>query len=296
MPYPIRRAFLGITEHRLLAFATVGTVATVLVLTGAFALVLLNLSGVLDRWGKDVQISCYLRDKLPDDELFELKASLEELPEVQSVHYVSKEDALRRFGSSIEGMDTILTDLDTNPLPASLEVRLRSEFQDPSHVAEIASRISHPAFDDMDYSQEWVERFHAFLSLLRLSAVVLGSLLLLAAIFLVSNTIRLAVHARRDELAIIQLVGGTRWFARLPFLVEGTVLGAAGAVIALPLLYLLHRYAFVQLQASLGMLLDPDVISFLPTWALLAMLLAGCGVGLLGAWTSALRAGLEDAL
>ncbi len=291
----LRRALKGIGEHRLLAAATVGTVATVLVLTGAFLLVTTNLSGVLDRWGQDVQISCYLRDDLPDEALFALKAELERMPEVQTVLYVSQAEALERFAESVDGMDRILADLDSNPLPASLEVRLRPEFQEPARVAEVASRLSRPEFEDMDYSQEWVERFHTFLALLRLSALVLGTLLLASAVFLVGNTIRLSIYARREELAIIQLVGGTRWFARFPFLLEGALLGSAGALVALALLPLLYRYAFVQLQASLGLLLTGDVIRFLPGWTLVGLFAAGLGVGLVGAWASVVRSG-EEAL
>jgi cell division transport system permease protein len=291
--HPIRRALKGIGEHRLLAMATVGTVATVLVLTGAFLLVTTNLSGVLDRWGQDVQISCYLRADISDDALFALKAELEQMAEVQTVLYVSRAEALQRFGESVDGMDRILADLDSNPLPASLEVRLRPEFQEPGRVAEVASRLSRPEFEDMDYSQEWVERFHTFLALLRLSALVLGTLLLASAVFLVGNTIRLSIYARREELMVIQLVGGTRWFARIPFLLEGAILGAAGATVALLLLPLLYRYAFVQLQASLGMLVTTDVVGFLPPWTLVGLFCAGLGVGLLGAWASLLRAGDE---
>ena len=136
---------------------------------------------------------------------------------------------------------------------------------------------------------------HTFLALLRLSALVLGGLLLVSAAFLVSNTIRLAIYSRRDELAIISLVGGTRWFGRLPFLLEGAIQGLAGAALALSLLVLLYRYAFVQVQASLGMILGPDVLHFLRPEALLGLCLAGVAVGFLGALTSVMRA-VEEGL
>jgi len=291
--HALRRSLEGIREHPMLAAATVGTVATVLLLSGAFLLVTTNLSNVLDRWGSDVQISCYLRADVADEQLFAIKAQIEQMPEVTSVTYVSADEALEQFGRSIEGMDRILADLDSNPLPASLEVRLRPELQEPTRVAEVASRLSRPEFADMDWSQEWVERFHTFLGMLRLSAIVLGALLLAAAMFLVNTTIRLAIHARGDELEVIQLVGGTRWFARAPFLVEGALLGVGGALLALGLLPLLYRYAFVQLQASLGMLLAPDLVRYLPSPLLLGLVCAGLVVGLMGALTSVLRSGVE---
>ncbi len=291
--YAFRRAFKGMREYRLLAGATVATVATVLLLAGTFVLLLNSLSGLLDRWGKDVQVSCYLRDDVSDDRLFELKAELEALPEVATVVYVSKDDALERFADAVEGLDRILADLDENPLPASLEIRLDAGFQEPAQVATVAERLRRPEFEDLDYSREWVERYYTFLGMLRLSSVVLGALLLAAGVFLVSNTIRIAIYARREELALVALVGGTRWFARLPLLVEGGLQGTAGGLLALLLLAGLHRYAFVQLQASLGMLLPADALGFLSPAASLALVLAGSAVGLLGAWTSALRTDAE---
>ncbi len=287
--YALRRALKGMREYRLLAGATVATVATVLLLAGTFLLLVQSLSGLLDRWGKDVQVSCYLRDDVTDARVFELKAELEALPEVASVAYVSKADALERFADAVEGLDRILADLDENPLPASLEIRLQPGMQEPAQVAGVAETLRRPEFEDLDYSREWVERYYTFLEMLRLSSVVLGVLLLSAAVFLVSNTLRIALDARREELELVALVGGTRWFARLPLIVEGLLQGTAGGLLALGMLAGLHRYAFVQLQASLGLLLPAGALDFLPAPAALGLVLAGSAVGLLGAWTSALR-------
>lgn len=291
---PFRRGAQGIAEHRLLAVATVAAVAVVLTLTGAFALVATNLSSVLDRWGKDVQISCYLRSDIEDDTIFTIKAELEGMSEVASVEYVSPEEALELFADSIDGMDRLLADLDGNPLPASLEVRLVPEHQQPAEVEAIALRIRRPEFEDLDWSQEWVERFHTFVALLRLSTLVLGLLLLAAGVFIVHNTVRLAVHSRRDELQIISLVGGTRLFAWAPFVVEGGILGLVGGGLSVVLLFALHRWAFLALQSSLGLLLGPEVLRFLPASGLLLLALAGAAVGLLGALASVLRTSPEE--
>ena len=291
---PVRRALQGIAEHPLLAVATVAAVAVVLTLTGAFALVAGNLSAILDRWGKDVQISCYLQDDLDDEAIFTIKAELEAMPEVASVQYVSADEALELFADAIEGMDRLLADLDENPLPASLEVRLVAEQQQPEQVEAIARRLRRPAFSDLDWSHEWVERFHTFVALLRLSTSVLGLLLLAAAGFIVHNTVRLAIHARRDELQIIGLVGGTRTFARVPFLIEGALLGLVGGLASLLALWVLHRWAFLAMQSSLGLVLGPDVLRFLPPGSAVAVALAGLLVGFLGATVSVLRTAPED--
>jgi cell division transport system permease protein len=285
----LRRAFEGIGEHQLLAVATVLAVAVVLTLAGAFGLVASNLSSVLDRWGKDVQISCYLRSDLSDDTVFALKAELEAMPEIVGVEYVSPDEALALFADAIDGMDRLLADLDGNPLPASLEVRLAPAFQRPSEVEAVAARLRRPEFEDLDWSQEWVERFHTFVSLLRLSTVVLGLLLLGAGLFIVHNTVRLAVHARRDELEIISLVGGTRVFAWAPFIAEGGILGFVGGVLSVASLWAVHRWAFVALESSLGLLLGPEVLRFLPLPSIALLVASGVLVGLLGALASVVR-------
>lgn len=290
----LRRALSGLREHPLLATATASAVAVVLTLAGAFALVVGNLSGVLDRWGKDVQISCYLQPDVDDDRLFALKAEIEAMPEVVSVQYVSEDEALELFAEAIDGMDRLLADLDENPLPASLEVRLTPEHQRPEQVEDVARRLRRPEFADLDWSREWVERFHTFVALLRLSTLVLGVLLLAAGVFIVNNTVRLAIHARRDELTIIALVGGTRWFAWLPFLIEGTLLGSIGAAGALGLLWLLHRWAFLELQASLGLLLGPELLAFLSVPAMGMLACAGAAIGLIGAGSSVFRTSPGD--
>jgi cell division transport system permease protein len=291
----VRRALSGLREYPLLGLATVSTVATVLVLLGAFGGVILNLSSVLDRWGQDVQVSCYLLDSVQDEDIFRLKAELEELEEVAEVIYVSKAEALERFGRSVDGMERILADLDHNPLPASLEVRLHESWQAPEDVKRVAAALQRPEFEELDYSREWVERFHTFVSLMRVSAVLLGALLLAGSVFLVSNTIRLAIYARRHELRITRLVGGTRWFARVPFVVEGVFLGLAGGVVAASLLFALHRYALVQLEGMLDVFVGADLLPFLPPRALLGLIAAGAVVGVVGAYTSVMRAG-EDVL
>jgi cell division transport system permease protein len=285
----LRRALAGLGEHRLLAVAAASSVAVVLMLTGAFALVVDNLSSLVDRWGRDVQIACYLRDDVAEDRVFDLRAELLAIEEVASVAYVSKDEALQRLADALPGERDLLADLDGNPLPASLDVRLKPKFQDPATVEAVGKRMQRDEFEDVDWAGAWVGRFHAFVGLMRLSAVALGGLLLLATIFLVSNTMRLALYARRDELRIVRLVGGTEWFVAAPFVVEGALLGLGGALVAWTGLAALWGQAFRRSERALGLLLGSDASFF--GWAgTLLLLCAGFAVGVLGAATAVLSA------
>lgn len=293
LPYALRRAAAGLGEHRFSTIASVTTIATVLLLLGSFGLVLRELSSVLDRWGQDVQVSCYLRPEVHPDRAFALREELLVLPAVAAVTYVSADEALTRLGEALDGAEGLLADLDGNPLPASLEVRLRAEFQDPREVAAIAAGLERPEFQEIDWSREWVERYHTFLGLLRLCAVVLGGLLIAAAVVLVATTSRLAVFARRQELELIALLGGTRAFRQLPLLLEGVLCGALGGGVAAGALAALHRFAFVELRANLGLLASAAAPGWGPTALGLLAVAGGVAIGLAGAWVG--LSGAEEA-
>lgn len=284
-----RRGLRNLAEFRFLNAVTVSVVAISLLLASTFAMVLWNLSHVLDRWGKDVQITAYLAPGIDEESTFRVKGELEALPEVEEVVYVDQRQAAEDFARFLPEAADLLADLPQNPLPASLEVRLRPELQDPSRIAAIAEGIRRPEFSEVDYSQEWVERFYTFLNLLKLSAVALGTLLAAASVFVIHNTIKLTVYARRQEIQVMRLVGATDGFIRAPFLLEGMVQGALGAGLALGLLYALHSGVFAYLQRHLGLSISPRLVVFLPVPWLVGFLAGGLLLGLAGSYLSLRR-------
>ncbi len=289
LEYAARRAGKAATEHPLLVIATVTTVGTLLVLLGTFLLVVRNLGGILDRWGDDVQVSCYLEPNMADGVVFSILAELEEMKEVDSVRFVSKDEALRRFAEAMPGAERIVADLDENPLPASLEIRLLPEMQAPDVIERFARRIDRPEFSDLDWSRTWIERYAGFVDLLRISALVLGALILGAMVVLVSNTMRLVVLARRDEIQLVTLLGGTPWFVRAPLLIEGGVEGLLGGCLALLLLWGAHAQAGHALGPGLAVLLGDEGLLFLGPMEGVTLVLAGAIAGLAGTWSSLRR-------
>ncbi|MCK6529947.1 permease-like cell division protein FtsX [Myxococcota bacterium] len=284
-----RRSLRNLAEFRFLNAVTVSVVAISLLLASTFALVLWNLTNVLDRWGKDVQITAYLAPGIDEVSTFRVKGELEALPEVEEVVYVDQRQAAEDFIRFLPEAADLLADLPQNPLPASLEVRLRPDLQDPSRIAAIAEGIRRSEFTEVDYSQEWVERLYTFLNLLKLSAVALGTLLAAASVFVIHNTIKLTVYARRQEIRVMRLVGATDGFIRAPFLLEGMVQGALGAGLALGLLYALHHGVFAYFQRHLGLAISPRIVLFLPGAWLAGFLAAGLLLGLAGSYLSLRR-------
>ncbi len=285
----VRRSLRNVVDFAFLNTVAVGVVATSILLLGMFVLILLNLSGVMERWGRDVQVYAYFAEGVGEERCFEIKEEIEALPEVRKVRYISKEEALETFRRLIPDADELLSDLENNPLPPSLEIQLTSELRDPDKVAAFAREIDRPSFAELDYAAEWVGQFYTFLNLLKLSAVVMGTLLALACLVIVSTTIQLTIWARRDEIEIFRLVGATDRFIQAPFLIEGALQGALGASVSVGLLWVAYRLVFVALQDVLGITGGARVLSFLPLPYLLGFVLGGLLLGLLGSWLSLRR-------
>jgi len=186
------------------------------------------------------------------------------------------------------GQDRFLLEgMDRNPLPASLRITPKDEFRNMSGVKDILAAIGDdPLVQDIQYGQDWLESLDRLFTILNFAALVLGVTLSLAAIFIISNTIKITVMARKEELEIMRLVGATEGFIRLPFLVEGIIQGLAGAVISLCLLGGLHALLASHPERTLLKILDLDSLAFLPLSAIGAILLGGMVLGGMGSLAS----------
>jgi cell division transport system permease protein len=227
-------ALRGLRASPVTSTIATGTIALCLLLAGSFALLLLNMERVLARFGEEVRVSAYLSDALPAAEQEALALRVRQLPGVESVAWVSKEAALERFRASPFGRAALLDGLDENPLPASLEIVLAPDQRSRVGLDALVARLEGiPGIDELGYGHEWVEGYARAVGLVRGVALAIGAVLALATLLIVSNTIRLSVHARRDEIEILALVGAGRAFVATPFLLEGMIEGALGGLLAL---------------------------------------------------------------
>jgi len=284
--YFLTRAAQNIRENRFLTLITVAVITVSMLLFSCFLLMFHNIQAALESWGHDVQVSAYLRDSISEKQAREIMATLEQRPEVAAISYVSKAEAMESFARSLEGVSGILEDLGSNPLPASLEFRLRDDLKGTDAIERFVLAIDRPEFEDIDWSQEWVEKFYSFLNLMRWSGMVLGGLLAAASIFIISQTIRLGFFARRDEFEILELVGATPFFIRVPFVLEGFVQGLTGALAAEGLLYLGFQLLVSRIDASLQSSLGARSLRFLPSDDLILIVVGGMVLGLVGSLVS----------
>ena len=284
--YFIQEVFRSLRRNNWMSFASLGTVAVSLFVLGVFLLLVLNMNRMASALESQVQISVYLEDGLKADDRQDIASDIEALQGIESIRYISKEEAKARLEDRLGDQKYLLDALgDKNPLPDSFEVVVKS----PDLVETAAKAIDRMnGVQEAKYGQDVIEHLFAITRLIRIFGLVLMVLLAGATLFIISNTIRLTVFARRKEIAIMKYVGATDWFIRWPFLLEGMVLGFVGGVIAAVAL----RSFYAAMAAKIT-----DTLTFFPlmpqypsmNYITVALLLTGMAIGALGSALSLKR-------
>jgi cell division transport system permease protein len=248
------------------------------------------MGGLLERFGREVRLTAYVAEGLPPGAERSLLERVRRVPGVERAEWVSREQALERFRERLGGESALLEGLDQNPLPPSVEVELGPSRRDAAGLQAVAAALEAlDGIEEVSRGHAWVEGYARALSLLRAGAAVLGAVLGFAALVIVTNTIRLAVYARRDEVEILMLVGATRTFAAVPFLLEGWILGTLGGLLALGLLALAFAGLRAPLEGALVFLLGHATPRFLDGADCLRLVLAGAVLGLIGSAAAVVR-------
>ena len=284
--YAIGDAFRSIRRNSLMSLASVSTVGLCLICLSIFFILSANLTNVAAVLESQVEIRVFLEPDANAQTVKRLEEIVSAYPEVSSVRYVSKDDALRalreQFGRYRELLEAVE---DANPLPASFEIRLK----DPKKVGDVARRVeSLQGVDSVSFKQELVERLFRFTHGLRVAGAFLVAALSVATVVLVSNTIRITLYARRKEIAIMKLVGATDSFIKAPFMIEGLILGLLGAAIAACVSWAGYGWVVANVQRAMPFL---PVVSHRPLVDRLAIALftAGPVMGALGSSISIKR-------
>lgn len=284
--YFLKEALSSLRHNGLMSVASISTVALSLLILGLFLILVLNLNNMASALESQVEISVYLKDDLSDQKNREIGTYLSKLPGVTQVHFVSKEEALNKFKTRLGEQQSLLTALgEANPLPNAFEVKVdRPEQVKP--VAEEAQKLE--GVENARFGQEVVENLFKLTRLVRIMGLILIVFLSLAALFIISNTIRITVFARRKEIGIMKYVGATDWFIRWPFFLEGMILGFSGALIAVLLLMESYNLLLESIYQSLTFL--PLIPRFPFIWQISAFLLVlGTTIGALGSTISLKR-------
>ena len=228
-------------------FTAISTVAITLFMVGFFLILVYDVQAILSSVKSQVEVAVYLKDNATQEFKDYLESEIKSWEEVSEVVFVSKEQALEKFKQDNEGSD-ILKEIQGNPLPASFEIRLQS----PEKVEQIALRFLTKdgtyidGVDEVIYGQNYVQKLFSITAIAGSIAFLIIIMLLLAAIVLIYNTIRLSIHARRKEIEVMKLVGATNWFVRIPFLFEGFFEGIVGSIISVIMLFFMSNYLLIR--------------------------------------------------
>ncbi|MEE8580640.1 MAG: permease-like cell division protein FtsX [Myxococcota bacterium] len=275
-------ALRGMQSSPVTSAVAVGTITITLVLIGSFALLVANMQGLVERFSEELQVVAYLSDELDANDVRALAGRVSSIEGVQGVEIVSPDEALERLQISL-GSAELLEGLEENPLPPSLEIVLQPNRRTPEGLDAVVQALDGlPGVADLSNGQQWVEGYARAVALMRSATLGLGGVLGVAALLIVANTIRLAVYARADEIEILSLVGASRTFIRVPFLIEGTLQGAAGGALALLLLYAAFLLLLPEVHYGLELFLGNRPPRFFQMAESVTLIGGGAGLGLLG--------------
>jgi len=285
--YFFKQSLEGFTRNLSTTLGSIVTIFLSLFIIGVFMVGGAIVNNIVESVEGEVSITCYIADDASQSDIQELQSYIRNIEGVSSVSFTTKEQALENF-RNMSSSSEIVDELGGNPLPASINV----ELSDPQMVSEVANDIEanetfrriadedNPA-DSLKYGQRTVERLFSVTNYIRYVGIALIVLLVFIALVFINNTIRLAIMARRKEIAIMRLVGASNGFIRGPFLMEGALHAVIGAAIAIGVLQLLRQVLLPTLQNSLTFLpIEVPGNTFLVIY--LVLLVSGLVIGLVG--------------
>jgi cell division transport system permease protein len=286
--YFLKKALEHLRVNPFLTVVTLSTITISLVILGLFGLVYLSVQQVLHRWGDEFRVTVYLKDTASQSDAENMRSEIACWPEVEEITYVSKAQAMAWFRTQLQDYAGILEGLRENPLPASLEIKLRAGGAASGTLDRLVSRLRQErGVADIHYGQRWLARLKVVMEVVKLVGLAVGGLLLLATVVVVSNTVKLTFYARQEELEIMRLVGATDFFIKAPFLIEGLVHGVGGGTLAAGVLVLLSHLFLSHLNIPLRLALAPDAI--VPPPLIGGFLGLGVALGVVGSSVSLRR-------
>jgi cell division transport system permease protein len=288
--YAFREAASSLWRGRGSSLFAVVAIALAIVVLGGVLLVTWNVDRLVTEWSSAAEFSVYLRDDATSEQRGAVEALIDGSGVAGGREYVSKTEAMGRFRRDFADLASLTSAFEDNPFPASVEVRVRPEAQESGRAESLVTRLaSVPGVADVRYDRQWLARITAGLGAVRGAGFALAIVMVVAAALTVATVVRLALHARRDEIEIMQLVGSPYSFIRGPFIAEGLLQGGLGALVALGLLWLGFRMALAWWGGPLGEMVDVTALHFLPARMCGWLVTGGIVVGALGGYAATMR-------
>lgn len=278
----IRQGFKGLWRNRMMTFASIGSVASALIILGIVFMIILNINSLAETAkGQFDSIQLYLKDDLDQKKIDEIGKTVNKIDGIESVYYISKAEALQDLKKQWGEHGYLLEGLEVNPLPNSYVLKLK-DIKYSEQVVDQVKNVS--GLEEVKYYKDIVDKLLRITHFIRMTGMIVIGILIGISMFIISNTIKITVAARYREINIMKYVGATNWFVRWPFLIEGMILGFAGSVIALAVIGYSYKNIFdlitekMYVMVSAYMIPTPLLVNNLAV----IFLVLGTGIGALG--------------
>ena len=247
--YIARESLAGFHRRKLTTGVTILIMGSALIVLALFVLVALNLGIMLERARANVDVRAFLVEGLTSERTAALQPPFVAIPGVRAAHFISKDRALSELRAELGDDADVLEVLEENPLPASYHLELSAGHRSPEAVDAIAAELRQwPEVEDVVFSRAWVAALATWARLFRWGSLIVSLVVLVAAIFVISNTVRLTMASARRVIEVQMLVGATDTFIRTPYLIEGMIHGFLAGIVAMVVLGLGHRLLAVRLD------------------------------------------------
>lgn len=284
--YMVNEGLKNLWRNRMMSLASVSSVTATLIILGMILILIFNINSLAEgAKGQFDSIQVFLSDNISEERMGTIGSEIEEIKGVKNTVFESKNDALEKMKERWGEHGYLLDDLEQNPLPNSYIVYL-DKIEDSSYVVQQIKTIK--GIDEVKFHKEIIDKLLGMTKFIRLIGIVIIIILISISVFIIGNTIKLTVAARRREINIMKYVGATNWFIRWPFFVEGTLLGLLGSGCALLIIFFSYRYLYSIATANLYVILTAYLIPVRQILdnLMLIFIVLGSGIGALGSVTS----------
>jgi len=282
LSYTFKEALKNLWRNRMMSFASISSVSATLLILGIIIVLIVNINSITSVASDQFQVvQVFMEDGVTSEQMNSMTEFISSLDGVKDIKYESKEDALEMMKEQWQEYGYLLDGLEENPLPNSLTIAL-DELLYADYVVDQVGKLEN--IEDIKYYQDTVQKIITITSFVKNAGLAIIFVLIFISTFIIHNTIKLAVNARRKEIGIMKYVGATNWFVKWPFLVEGTILGIIGALISTGMMYLIYKYTLNVLNTEFYVIIAAYLVPLMTVIKdlLSIFLVVGAGIGALG--------------
>src|SRR4030067_1336128 len=285
--YSIIESINQIRRNKYTTFSAIGIISIILLVFGLFLLSLHNLNIFTEVLKSEMEVVAFSSGNASDQLLQKIKSEIEAMRETETVVFISKDDAIGMFARDLTGFQGVIKGIIEHPLPDTFRIKIVPDSRNPEDMRTLAEKLMHmEGIDDVEYGKEWVERLNALITALNVLSVIVGGIMFLLVLFIVSNAIRLTFLMRKDEIEIMKLAGATRLFIRIPYILEGGILGLISAGVSVAMLYVIHNLIIYKIPSSVYLWLGGIEFSFISLEGFISIIISGIFSRCFGRWVS----------